>query len=105
MARARKKAKNGKRATLEPQRTFPFTRRKGHRIGRPEKEGAGVSHLTRDTLASRFPVHVVLKLREGLPSLRSKKPYKVLRRCFAKGCDRFGFRLNVSVRRGAGVVR
>ena len=74
--------------------TFGFTRREGHRIGRPKKEGAGVSHLTRDVLASRFPVHVVLRIGEGLPSLRSKRPYRVLRRAFARGCDRFGFRLN-----------
>ena len=38
-------------------------------------------------------MHVVLKLAKGLPRLRAKRPYKVLRACFAKGCDRFGFRL------------
>jgi len=39
-------------------------------------------------------VHVVLRLDEGLPSMRSKHPYRILRRSFAAGCDRFGFRLN-----------
>ncbi|MCP3915987.1 MAG: hypothetical protein GY711_10565 [bacterium] len=39
-------------------------------------------------------MHVVLKLKEGLPSLRTKKPFKVLRVTFRAGCDRNGFRLN-----------
>ena len=86
--------KRGKRGHLSPQRTFPFKRRDGHRIGRPKKADSGVSHLEREKLAARYPVHVVMRLEKGLPRLRSKKPYQVLRRCFAKGRDRFGFRLN-----------
>jgi putative transposase len=79
---------------LSPQRTFAFTRREGHRIGRKPSPDSGVSHQTREPLASRFPVHVVLRLDEGLPTLRNKRAYQVLRRSFAAGCDRFGFRLN-----------
>jgi REP element-mobilizing transposase RayT len=50
--------------------------------------------LKREALASRYPVHVVMKLRDERPSLRKKKPYKVLRRAFMAGCDKNGFRLN-----------
>ena len=82
-----------RRSHLDPQLTFGYVRREGHRVGRPKKPGAGMRHGARDALSSRYPVHVVLKLARGLPRLRTKRPYKVLRRCFAKGCDRFGFRL------------
>jgi REP element-mobilizing transposase RayT len=50
--------------------------------------------LKREVLGARFPVHVVLRLDKGLPTLRTKHPFKVLRRAFAAGCDQFGFRLN-----------
>ena len=86
--------KRGERDHLSPQLTFGFQRREGHRVGRPIDPNSGVSHLKRGELASRFPVHVVLRLRGGLPALRTKRPFKVLRRSFAAGCERFGFRLN-----------
>ena len=38
-------------------------------------------------------MHVVMRLRAGLPSLRRKDPYRVLKKHFWRGCDRFGFRL------------
>ena len=67
------------------------------------REGAGrklegrrrkwVRRVTRERLASRFPVHVTLRLRRGLPSLRRKAVYRVLRACFELGCERFGFRM------------
>jgi len=43
--------------------------------------------------ASRFPVHVTVKLEKGLPPLRSRGTYVLLRAAFAAGCERFGFRL------------
>ena len=88
------KRKRVKRDHLSPQLTFGYKRRDGHRAGRPRKPGSGIRHAKRETLRSRFPVHVVLRLDKGLPRLRAKGPYKVLRRSFAAGCDRFGFRLN-----------
>ena len=51
--------------------------------GRP-----GVDHCARAPLAKRFPVHVTLKLRSGLPRLRSKREYAALRAAFAAGCAR-----------------
>ncbi len=75
---------------------LPFTRRGGRRpgAGRPKKSDSGVSHLTRSPLAARFPVHVTLRVREGMPSLRRKGAHAALRKAFLAGRDRFGFRLN-----------
>ena len=50
-------------------------------------------HHPRPALASRFPVHVTLKVRPEVPHLRRSDCFSVLRRCFALGKDRFGFRL------------
>jgi len=60
---------------------------------KPNGERAGVSRLRREVLAARFPVHVTVRLRQGLPCLRRKNEYAALRRAFAAGCERFGFRL------------
>ena len=62
--------------------------------GRKPKHGkAGVTHNARALLASRFPAHITLKLQQGLPRLRNRNEYAALRRAFAAGCDRLGFRL------------
>ncbi|HEX5051622.1 MAG TPA: hypothetical protein VFZ65_07620 [Planctomycetota bacterium] len=78
------------------QRVLPFRQVGGRRAraGRkPNGDKAGVSHAPRARLAARFPAHVTLKLRRGLPRLRSKAEYAALRGAFAAGCDRNGFRL------------
>ena len=75
---------------------LPFVRRGGARKGagrKPKGERAGVPHRPRGTLAPRFPVHVTVRLRAGLPSLRRKGTVQELERCFAAGRERFGFRL------------
>src|SRR5262249_20063933 len=78
------------------QGTLPFPQRGGRRkgAGRPPKgDVAGVSHATRAKLARCYPAHITLKLRRGLPRLRSRREYATLRAAFRAGCDRFGFRL------------
>jgi REP element-mobilizing transposase RayT len=75
---------------------LPFKMRGGARPGagrKPKGEVAGVSHRVRAKLAARFPVLVTVKLAARLPRLRRLREYAVLRRAFAAGCDRFGFRL------------
>lgn len=80
-----------------PQQGFEFPNgwggaRRG--AGRPTNKGtAGVSHLERPLLASRFPAHVTIRVREKIPNLRRLDPYRVIQRSFQRGCDRFGFRL------------
>jgi REP-associated tyrosine transposase len=61
----------------------------GRRAGagrKPKGERAGVAHRRREALASRFPVHVTVKLRRGLPPLRRQIAYAALRAAFAAGC-------------------
>ncbi len=50
-------------------------------------------HDLREPFERRFPVHVTVRRAEGLPSLRRKEAYRVLRRAFASGAERSGFRL------------
>ncbi len=74
----------------------PRSRVGGRRAGagrKPNGEKAGVGHGPRALVAARFPTRVTMKLRPGLPPLRTKREYAALRTAFAAGCDRFGFRL------------
>ncbi|HZS41580.1 MAG TPA: transposase [Polyangia bacterium] len=61
--------------------------------GRPKKLGAGVSHLRRPRLASRFPVHVVVRVNRETWNLRAGRCFRVLQRAFRIARDRFGMRL------------
>ena len=67
-------------------------RRKG--AGRkPKGDRALVTHDRRPPLATRFPVHVTLRVLPHVWNLRSKRGYRVVRRAMVKGGDRFGMRL------------
>ncbi len=74
---------------------LPYKSRGGPRknAGRPKVTDETVPHLTRAPLASRFPVHVTVRLRRGLPRLRKARTYRMLRAKFLAGCERGGFRL------------
>jgi hypothetical protein len=52
-----------------------------------------VRHRERERFAGRFPCHVTLKVRAGLPSLRTKRVVAELERSFARGPDRGNFRV------------
>jgi REP element-mobilizing transposase RayT len=60
---------------------------------KPKGERAGVPHKKKPALSPRHAVHVTMRLRAGLPSLRRWKEYDVLLGAFRTGCERFGFRL------------
>jgi REP element-mobilizing transposase RayT len=45
-------------------------------------------------LKRRFPVHVTLRVRREVWSLRSRRCFSAIRRAFIGGRERFGFRLN-----------
>jgi REP element-mobilizing transposase RayT len=53
-----------------------------------------VSHLTRAQIGVRLPVHVTLRVKRHVYNLRSRRCFAPIRRAFAAGHDRFGFRLN-----------
>ena len=67
----------------------------GRRAGAGRKCGPSPrhDHRARAPLAARFPCHVTLKVRRGLPSLRSVKLVRELERSFAAACDRGRFRV------------
>ena len=60
---------------------------------KPKGERPGVSHRTRAPLASRFPVLVTVRLRDGLPNLRRRSEHEVLWGALASGKEQSGFRL------------
>src|SRR5262249_59717460 len=60
---------------------------------KPKGARAGVSHLARPRLASRYPVHVTIAMRKGVWNLRSRRCFTALSRAFWGGANRFGFRL------------
>ncbi len=68
----------------------------GRRPGAGRKSGPRprIRHRSRTPeVGSRFPCHVSLKLRPGIPSLRTAKLVRELERSFAKCCNRGDFRL------------
>ena len=60
---------------------------------KPRGARAGVPHRPRAPLASRHPLHVTVRLRAGLPSLRRRGAYRVLEPALVARSQRFGFRL------------
>jgi REP element-mobilizing transposase RayT len=67
----------------------------GRRAGAGRKPGPNPRdpHRARAPLAARFPCHVTLKVRTGLPSLRSGRLVRELERSFAEACERGRFRV------------
>ena len=61
--------------------------------GRKAGPNPAVRHLSREKFAGRFPCHVTLKVRRGLPSLRAKRTVREIERSFAAGCERGSFRI------------
>lgn len=52
-----------------------------------------VAHRTREAFRAGCPVHVTLRLADGLPSLRRHATYRALLSAMDGGCERFGMRL------------
>jgi hypothetical protein len=52
-----------------------------------------VPHRPRAGLVQRFPAHVTLKIRDGIPSLRSVRVVRAVEASFRASCDRGDFRL------------
>lgn len=76
--------------TLVPRATWG-----GRRAGAGRKPGARppVPHERRTGVAGRYPMHVTLKLRAGVPSLRTARLVREVERSFGEACDRSDFRL------------
>ncbi len=67
--------------------------RGGARAHAGRKKGPRVSHHPREKLASRFPVHVTLRVRPEVWNLRSRRCFRALCGAFSRGKERRGFRL------------
>ena len=66
-------------------------RREG--AGRPKKQGSGMPHVPRATLAPRFPVHATWRMQRGVWNLRSGRSARALAPALFKRAVREGFRL------------
>ena len=51
------------------------------------------SRVRRPEHPARHPLHVTLRLRRDVPSLRERRRFKPIKRAFRHGCDRFGMRV------------
>ncbi len=67
----------------------------GRRPGAGRKPGSNprIRHRSRGSFARRLPCHVTLKMRSGIPSLRTVRLVSELERSFSLGCERDDFRL------------
>ena len=77
------------------QLVLPRTNTHGGRragAGRPRRE-RGVSRRRRPEVSPRYPLHVILRLRDDVPVLRTIVRFKHVKAAFRDGCDRFGLRL------------
>ncbi len=61
--------------------------------GRKAQPRARVLHRRRSPMPASCPILVTTRIRKGLPSLRSKRLVRELRRSFSCACDRGDFRL------------
>jgi REP element-mobilizing transposase RayT len=65
-------------------------------VGRPAKKiksAHAITHQPRPKLGKKEVLHLTLKLRRGLPTLRRDKPFKAIQRSFYKYSSGEGFRL------------
>ena len=63
------------------------------RAGRKPTGSAGIRHGSRERFTRPLPMHVTVRMREGIPSLRTVPIVHEIERTFARGCVRPGFRL------------
>ncbi|MFL5311851.1 MAG: transposase [Myxococcales bacterium] len=68
-------------------------RRKSKHRRNGQRRLAKVPHRKRPALSARHPVHVTWRVLPHVWSLRSRRCFSRIARCFSRGRDRFGFRL------------
>ena len=84
-----------KKRTRERQRRFDELGWGGFRegAGRKKSRDSGVRHDKRAGLSRHHPVHVTLRVKKDLPSLRSRRCFRAITAAMSKGRERFGMRL------------
>ena len=80
---ARKRRKKGRAVQQE----FEFRDKDGrrHRSGRPRSKHSGVPHAQRAEFSPQHPLHVTLKICDGLPSMRESCAFNAVMQAFAGG--------------------
>ncbi len=61
--------------------------------GRPRGARPRVMHRPRERIVARVPVHVTIRLRRGIPTLRQPRFVRRFRSSLAEACVRHGFRV------------
>jgi REP element-mobilizing transposase RayT len=61
--------------------------------GRPRGERPRVLHRAREPIPNGCPVHVTVRVRKGVPSLRTQRLVREVRRTLALACERGEFRV------------
>jgi REP element-mobilizing transposase RayT len=80
--------------TRGSQLAFQFRTHGGARAGAGRKRTSQfVAHATRPSQSRHAPVHVTLRVATGMPSLRNRKSFRVIRRALADTRLCLGFRL------------
>jgi REP element-mobilizing transposase RayT len=82
---------------IQKQLPLRLHRRGGKRPGagrKPKGDEAGMPHRSRPALASRYPVHVTLRVQPRVWNLRGRQCFRVIARAFAAAHRRAAFRLN-----------
>jgi REP element-mobilizing transposase RayT len=81
--------------TRNAQLPLTFRGHGGYRpgAGRPRSGPPGVRHRRRPVLSSRFPVHVTLRAKAGLPSLRQVESWRALVQAIEAARERYGCRI------------
>lgn len=86
-----------RRSKTAVQAEFAFPQHGGVRPGTGRKRAAGarprVAHRPRSREPGRFPVHVTLRVRSGLPTLRESRAHEEIVAALRAGALRGGFRL------------
>ena len=67
--------------------------RRRRKRGRPKTGNAGVSHLRREALTRRVPVHVTLRTVGGVPGMRRQRTVAAIEEAFRQARVRFGMRI------------
>lgn len=90
---ARSRTTKSKRRRPPQQLELRVRRWGGRRPGAGRPSLGRESHAARPALASRFPVHVTLKVDPSLPNLRTKPVAVLIEQCLRQSKEREGFRL------------
>src|SRR5262245_61572022 len=93
MARSAKQTGQFEQLTFDEVRYHSGRGGPRHGAGRPHGVRPRVMHRQRDRIVARVPVHVTIRLRRGIPTLRQPRFVRRFRTSLAEACVRHGFRV------------